>query len=398
MPLVQNIRRLCLIGAFALASALSLSALGAGMAAAATTLPPEGVFENCPLDSAMATCVQRLETMHQGGLQVVVIPAWSGSPIAISAYTAMAHSLGMSVMFELSNPGWWQDAAGGTQMLTSNFSPYVAGCGCTNNGQLLAYVIRVLSSFPGTYGYYAADDSMLSPGDQAGVASYVSAIKQVDPSHTVMIGAADESQAGEYQRQSDEIGPEISPVTDSSLMPVASNQDMWGSVAQTAIDAQSAANNAGKQSAFILQAFTWGDNLADGQAIGGCTASDTQASCYQKLRYPSGAEQLQLRNQVLLHAHPKLILWWSFPGTFGNVGTDTYTVYPSGSVAASRWAGLEAAIKAPAPSANVKRTAPRARVASAVRHSTRHRKHHRRHHRKHHRRHHRKHHQRHLAA
>lgn len=395
MPAVQNIRRLCRLAALLTASTVCLAAASTG-AAAAATLPPQGVFENCQLDTQMALCVQRLGLMHQGGLQVVVIPAWSGSPASLTAYAASARSLGMSVMWELSDPGWWQDGATGTQMLTSNFSSYVATCGCTDNSQLLSYVVHFLSSLPGTYGYYAADDSMLSPGDQTGVSAYVSAIKQVDPSRMVMVGAADESQAGQYQHMADAIGTEIYPVTTNSLMPMAAgdNQDMWDSVAQTAIDAQNAANNAGKQSAFILQAFTWGDNVDDGQAIGVCSPSDTKFSCYAKLRYPSAADQLQLRNEVLLHAHPKLILWWSFPGTAGQAGNDTYSIYPTGAEAWNRWVGLVKAVTAPFPTTqNAKRVA-RAHIARAVKHTARHHKRHRKH-RRHHRRHRHHHHRRH---
>src|SRR5579859_3820344 len=325
----------------------SCFALAGAQAASASSLPPEGIFENCALDTQMPNCVQRLEVMQQGGLRVVVVPDSGASLACMTTYAAIAHSLGMSVMWETSDQGWWRDPSTGTEM-SSAYSAFATGCACTENGQVLSYMIRWLSQLPGTYGYYAADDSMLSPGDQAGVSAYMSTIKQIDPAHTAMIGAADGSQASQYQPMTDVVGTEIYPVTDSSLMPAASHQDMWSSVTQGAIDAQSTADRAGKQSAFILQAFTWGDNLADGQAIGTCTPSDTQLSCYQKLTYPSAAAQLQLRNEILLHAHPKLILWWSFQGTYGQAENDTYSIYPTGSQAAARWAGLSAAIQAPA--------------------------------------------------
>jgi hypothetical protein len=177
----------------------------------------------------------------------------------------------------------------------------------------------------------------------------VAQIKQQDPSHTVMIGSAGESQTATYQQIPDVIGTVMYPVTTSSLMPVGANQDMWDSITQWAQDAQHSADGAGKQSAFILQAFTWGDNPADGQAIGACSASDTQSSCYSKLRYPSASEQRQLRDEVLTNARPKLILWWSFPGTYGQTGSDTYSVYPTGPEAYARWSGLSEAIQAPYP-------------------------------------------------
>jgi hypothetical protein len=360
--------------------------------AAAATLPPEGVFENCRPDIQLPTCVQRLQVMQQAGFQIVVVGAGNVPPASLAAYASNAQSLGMSVMWELSDPNWWRDASSSTTM-AGTYPEFASACGCDQNGPLLAYLVHWLGQLPGTYGYYAADDSMLSPGDQAGVASYVAAIKQADPVHTVMIGSADESQTGTYQSIPDVIGTEIYPVTTDSLMPVGTNQDMWASIAQWASDAQHSADSAGKQSAFILQAFTWGDNLSDGQAIGTCSSSDTQLSCYSKLRYPSPAEQLQLRNEILLHAHPKLILWWSFPATYGDVSGDTYSVYPTGGDASSRWSGLAAALQAPFPGSS----APAADAAAQTSHAVQARSalihphakaHHRRHRRRHHRRHH----------
>jgi hypothetical protein len=228
------------------------------------------------------------------------------------------------------------------------------------------------------------------------MASYVSQIKQQDPTHTVMIGSAGESQTSQFQQIPDVIGTEMYPVTTSSLMPVGANQDMWDSVAQWASDAQQSADAAGKQSAFILQAFTWGDSLADGEAIGACSPSDTPDSCAAKLRYPSSSEQLQLRNEVLANAHPKLIIWFSFYGTYGSPSDS-----PPGADAAARWSGLSEAIQAPLPTAptatqapliatkkpQAKKThRPRAHAAGHKRHRRHHRKHRRLRHRvKHHR-------------
>jgi hypothetical protein len=365
-------RRL-IVTAACLISVLSFGIVGVSTAGA-SSLPTEGIYENCSLDASMQTCIDRLQVMHQGGFQVVVEPATGESLSSLSTYAAAAHQLGMSVMWAIGQTFWWQDP------MTSNgmdwaFPAESTACGCTQDGQLLAYLIQFLGGLPGTYGYYAADDTMLGPGDLAGVSDYVARIKQQDPTHTVLIGSSGENETSAYARLGDLVGQEIYPVTTSSLMPVSSSQGIWGEVGQLASDTQQTANQAGKQSAFILQAFTWGDNLDDGQGIGVCGPNATQLSCYNQLRYPSGAEQLQLRNEVLRHAHPKLILWWSFQGTYGQSGTDTYSIYPTGSVAAARWAGLTAAINAPAPGSPVAHRAPKARIALLPRrtNSTRHR-------------------------
>jgi hypothetical protein len=375
-----------LIVAVALTSMFALAF--AASAASAATMPAEGLFEDCPLDNAMTTCLQRLEVMHAGGASVVVIPVDETSMSSLSTYANAAHSLGMGVMWALSDQGWWQDPRTSSTMV-GRYQAFSDACGCNQNGEILAYMVHWLGGLGGTYGYYAADDSVLPSGAASTLASYVAVIRQQDPGHMVMLGSANNDQTSTYEGMSDEIGQEIYPVFNGSLMPVSGNQDVWGPVADEISQTQRIATRDGKQSAFILQAFTWGDNITDGQATGVCTPSDTQASCYARLRYPSAAEQLSLRNLVLAHAHPKLILWWSFQGTYGQAGNDTYSVFPTGSVAAARWAGLEAAMTAPYPSSAASGSAPTATVAStgSTHHaaSRRHRKHRR--HRVHSRRH-----------
>jgi hypothetical protein len=383
------------IAAIALTSMLmlGLASLGAS-AASASTMPAEGVFEDCPIATQMVTCLQRLETMHAGGVNVVVLPIEWATPDSISTYADVAHSMGMSVMWWLSDQNWWDSPSTSTNM-DGYYQGFVSASGQTENGPLLSYIVHYLGALPGTYGYYAADDSDLVPGDGPAVANYTAQIRAADPSHPVMIGSGDQTETDAYQHSANMIGAEIYPVTDSSLMPVSDNQGMWDSVAQGATDAQQSADNAGNQSAFILQAFTWGDNLADGEAVGVCTPGDTPASCYAKLQYPTSAAQLQLRNEILTHAHPSLILWWSFMGTYGQAGNDTYDLYPTGAQAAAQWAGLQATIQAPAPSTAgptaptkpAKKTVKRAPKAHAASRKTKRHGHKRRHHtRRHHRR------------
>jgi hypothetical protein len=376
-----------------MASLVCLLGAGAGLAAA-DSLPPEGVFESCPLDTQMSTCLQRLQVMQQGGIQVVVINPNTGSLDSLTQYAQAAHSMGMSVMWALgADQGWWEYPVGGTQM--DYYSAFAAGCGCTQNGAILDYMIHWLGALQGTYGYYAADDSVL-PSNSNEMASYVSRIRGDDPNHTIMIAASLNSQQRRFEGVSDVIGSEIYPVTNAADVPVNQNQFIWNWVGQQASYSQKVADQAGKQSAFILQAFTWGDNLSDGESTGVCNPSDTQMQCYNRLQYPAAAAQLELRNEVLEHSHPKLILWYSFPGTYGLPEADSSSVWPTGSVAAARWQGLSAAIQAPAPSSGGGVGAVASRAHGSHRHHRRHRRdrHHRRHHRhhRHRRRHRRRHH------
>ena len=352
--------------------ALALAGLPASASAAG--LPPEGIFDNCNLNTQMSTCVQRLSVIQSGGFQVVVIDADEGTPSADASYAAAAQGMGMKVMWEISDPGWWDGTS-----VANDFPGYSTACGCSDNRSLLAYMIGFLGAQPGTWGYYAADDSMLGSSQVSAVASYVNQIKAVDSSHPVILSSGDEEQTAQFGSIGNMNAAENYPIINSSMMPVSANRADWSSVGQWAGDVQKMADRRGRSSAFILQAFSWGDNLDDGQAIGLCSSSMTPQQCWNAALYPTPADQLQMRNEVLQHANPSIILWWSFMGTYGQAGGDTYSIYPTGSAAAAHWAGLKAAINAPLPGLSASRRA-----------KTRH--HHRRHHHRHrrHRRHHRR--------
>jgi hypothetical protein len=307
------------------------------------TLPPEGIFESCPLDLELQTCVDRLGVIAQGGFRVVVFPVEGASQGSLQSYAAAASNLGLTVMWELDDPSWWEQPSAATTMGDA-LPSFAAACGCYWNGQLLSYLVGWLASLPATYGYFAVDDTELPAAGSWSIAAFVDQIHAVDPAHPVMIGSNDQAQTQEYQGIADVIGAIIYPVATGSLMPAAAHQIAWDAVARTAVQTQRSATRAGDPSAFILQAFTWGDNLDDGVASGVCPGTDTPPACYGRLRYPSADEQLMLRNEVLLNARPKLILWWSFPGTYGQAGDDTTSIYPTGATASARWDGLTSAI------------------------------------------------------
>jgi hypothetical protein len=306
--------------------------------AGAATRPVQGIFEGCPLDSAFSTCVQRLDVMRAGGFKVVVIAANQTSRGALHSYATEARVRGMSVMWELSDPGWWRAPQPGADPVT-DFSSFHRACGCRGT-RLATFVARWLGRLPGTYGYYAADDSMLAAGDRRGVQRFVAALKRGDPRHPAMVGAANTIMQRQYVRSADLVGAEIYPVTSGPLDPAATSA--------TAAAAQHNADHAHRASAFILQAFSWGDSLADGQAIGMCSAADTLAGCGARLTYPSSSEQVTLLAAVLHHARPKLVLWWSFPGTYGPaVAPPPDQAVPTPAQALGRWMGLVGAITTP---------------------------------------------------
>ena len=120
----------------ALACVLCLLAASGAAGASAASLPPQGIFESCGLDTQLQTCVQRLQVMHDGGVQIVVMPAWGVSLSSLSAYADAAHALGMSVMWQLGGSDWWQDPPTSTSEAGS-YSAFASACGCDQNGSLL---------------------------------------------------------------------------------------------------------------------------------------------------------------------------------------------------------------------------------------------------------------------
>ena len=285
--------------------------------------------------------------MHQSGLQVVVISAQWATMDEMSSYAAYAQSIGMSVMWELDDPGYWGGAWIGSSA-AADWSSFSSACGCTGTSQILNYMIQWLSALPATYGYYAADDSTLEPGQAAGLKEYVDEIKAVDPSHMVMVGSS-QGQGTTYYSSGATIGNEIYPETTASLMPYNRNLAIWQTVQQSVVQDQRAATREGASSAFILQAFSFGDNLSDGEAVGACTAAMSSAQCANLLQFPAASVQLELRNLALENAHPKLILWY----TYNQASQGTH------------WADLTSVVKAQYPLSASAARAKSARKAAA---------------------------------
>jgi hypothetical protein len=325
------------------------------------TLPAEGMFDNCQIGANLATCEQDLLNMHQAGLQVAVVGFQGDSLADLSAYAAYAQSIGMSIMWQINDPGFWGGAWMGSSA-AADWTAFSSACGCADTTQVLDYVIQWLGALPATYGYYAADDEVISPGELGGLTQYVSEIKALDPSAMVMVGSA-VSQGTSYASTGATLGTEIYPETSGNLMPVAGNQSMWDGIQQSIAQDQHAANQYGTSSAFILQAFTFGDNLTDGEDVGVCNAGMSSAQCAGLLNYPSASTQLQLRNEVLEHAHPKLILWYTFSESYGQ---------------GDRWSGVTDAVKAPYPA-----TATAARAKHSKGHQKRRAKRHSKHDKRH---------------
>jgi hypothetical protein len=308
--------------------------------------PLEGTFENCNLNTAFDLCVPRLAKLRAGGFSVLVQSVYSKD--ATERYAAEAAKAGVQIMWAIASEQWWRTPLSSTSMLGS-YGEYTAACNATNNGELLTYLAKTLNAYPATYGYYAADDSMLQKGDRKGIKAYIGTLKAGAPDKVVMISAYSSHQQAEYIDIADMIGQEIYPLRGDPKGKIDS-EDISYEVRFTADQTGKQTRKHKKAAAFILQSFTWSDNIEDGKAVGVCKATDTRDTCYPKSRYPSPAEQA-LMHRTTLDTVPetKLILWWNWSQTIGlpsGENTDGFSRFPTGAEAAKRWKGLIAASRA----------------------------------------------------
>jgi hypothetical protein len=71
--------------------------------------------------------------------------------------------------------------------------------------------------------------------------------------------------------------------------------------------------------AYILQAFSWGDNLWDGTMRGGCTAADTATSCAAKYSAPTYTQERRMWCGALSW-NPLAIVWYyATPANLGEL-------------------------------------------------------------------------------
>lgn len=349
-------------------STLMVSALTAAPASAMAH-PAEGMFDACDLSARLTTCEQRLNAMQAGGITVVLqnLPNANVTLSEIQQYADYANGLGMSVMWELNEPTLWTESASDTS-LPGDLNAFSSACNCNTIGGLTTYIVQWLAALPNTYGFYAADDSSITIAMRNQLTQYVARVRAADPGHMVMIGI-NNGDGTMFASTGATLGAEIYPVTNTSMMPAntGDNAQVWNWEAGWIGAVQHSDNVQHVASAFILQAFDWGDNIIDGEMVGACTSTMNQQTCYQQLQYPSSAAQIQMRNEVLQNSSASLILWYNFAETYGQSGNDTFNTYPTGGTATDRWSGLQAAIKAPYPLTAQQRAAARIKAIRLAR-------------------------------
>lgn len=319
-----------------------------------TPLPPQGIFTSCDVAASLSACEARLPVITGAGLKLVVEGLPPLGP-ALLQYLAALKADGLQAVWEMIDPGWWgYDGAGplaydpaGQNMLAADPS-WASACGCETNTALLAFIARTLTASGATYGWYLADDSQLE-GTQpyplsealAGIRRFSSDLHAAAPGTRTLLGAwglDDTTLLQQASGTTDMAAQEMYPFASYGSVPVA-DSDALSQVARGARSVQRIADADATASAFVLQAFSWGECSADAAASGADPGSP----------YPSAAEMSGMRDSVLANARPALILWYTLEETIGwPAGQE-----PAGCAApadpAARLAALTAAVKAPYP-------------------------------------------------
>ncbi len=300
-----------------------------------TALPPQGIFDVCDITINLSECDQRLGVIAGAGLKLVVVPLpdYGGR---LFTYLRAMRAEGLQAIWELNHPAWWgyngsapfgYDAGAGNLLTVPEYASWANGCGCSTNAQLLAFIIHTMSASGVTFGWYTADDSQYNAdmgpdypytggGPSYTIQQALQGIRSLDatlrslasgePTIVSSWGLTDTTQL------SDALG--IADIAAQENYPVGldgagdSTAEVATETAATAAKTQRLASLAGRPTAFILQSFGWGD-------CGGCGYGDSGSAAAPP--YPSAAEMLAMRNEVLRKADPKVILWFCLQETIG---------------------------------------------------------------------------------
>jgi hypothetical protein len=255
----------------------------------------QGLFEDCAPSDGNARCLSRLRSMSASGFTLVInYSQFYGSAADQMEYARTASSLGMRVIWNFSEPAFWD----GTDLRT-HFGDLGATCDCSDNPSFLKYLVGLLKDVPGTWGYYVGDE--VAAKNHRRLRAFSDALARLDPSHPRMLVA---------------IGDPSLAITRANLAPFADVAEIIGAdyypvgpgisveaVGKVARNVRSVARAAGRRSMMVLQAFGWED-YPDQTSI--CSPFPRCA------RYPTQSEMRRMRDLSLAAAHPSLIMWYSF--------------------------------------------------------------------------------------
>lgn len=257
-----------------------------------SAVPPQGVYESCPPHDG-SICLDRLKQIAHAGFQLVLnYDQFYGTASQELTYAATAHALNLKIIWGMSDPAFRNGAN-----LPRYYSELGATCQCSDNAGFIHYVVGLVRNLPATWGYYIGDE--VKATERSSVEAFTTLVHSLDPSHPRLYIATENlttlgSNLEPFADTAEVVGADYYPIgTDAS-------PDTTAAIAQTV---QFVANRHRRQSAFVLQAFNWGQYPTETWV---CSPFPRCA------RYPTEDEMRTMRDLVLRYAHPALLLWYSY--------------------------------------------------------------------------------------
>jgi hypothetical protein len=253
----------------------------------------QGLYEGCS-PSHGSLCLDRLKQMARAGFTLVVnYDQLNGNAEQQLAYANQAYSLGMKVIWGMSDPALWN----GTY-LPGYYSDLAVTCTCSDNNGFIRYVVSLVKHLPATWGYYVGDE--VESNDHAKMKAFADLIKQLDSSHPRLYISGEDSSTR---------GANLKPFVDTAefiggdIYPIGTSQPIT-TVGSVSHSIQSIADRSGKQSVIVLQAFSWAQYK-----------SATPAACSPHpgcVHFPTEDEMRQMRDLAVHNSNSQFILWYSY--------------------------------------------------------------------------------------
>jgi len=259
-------------------------------------VPPEGhgVYEEFRLSNKAV--LDRLKQIADGGFRLVLnySSLVDSNTQQLLAYADQARALGIKIIWPLHPPAFWD----GTD-LTTHYPTLAADCNCSGNAGFISYLLTQLSGHPATWGYYIGDE--LEPSVHTQWKTHTDLVKQLDPNHPRLVVQG--TLANSYGNASlttfadgaEVLGQDYYPIGVSYLVPYTQTGDVVRSV-------QSLTDQAGRDSAIILQAYSWRQYYPPAR----CSPWPDCAP------YPTMEQMQEMLTMTLQNAHPRFIFWYSF--------------------------------------------------------------------------------------
>ena len=254
-------------------------------APAKAALPPQGVYEQCA--PATQDCGARLKTIADAGFQHVLnYTAWYGSAEQVRNYADEAQALGIQLIWPL-NDHAWRD---GTD-LRSYYRYLGPDCSCSDNAGFKQWALGLVKDNPSTWGFYVGDELSPTSTNISQTKALATEVKSIAPNKpTLYVTIPNDngvltSQLEPFEQTADYVGADYYPIGKGN------NMDALSGYAE---DTRRLAAQYGRQSVFVLQAFSWSEYEP---------AADL---------FPTRGQMQSMRDMAISSGDPQMLLWYAF--------------------------------------------------------------------------------------